>query len=631
MRRAAAYLIAIGLLAATVWALSFSTLEPADFSFSNESEIKTVDPALVTGQPEGRIVWAVFEGLCRWDPQTLQPRPGVARSWEISDDKLTYTFHLRDDALWSDGTTVTADDFAWSYRRFLHPATGSEYSYELWYAVGAERFSSGKVEVGDPVEIELNEKLPGARPFAAGRIVRGKLAEIRDPAASPAVAGHSNKPFETAAGDVQRTYVVEVDGRRRLFQQGADRPGSENYRWLIYDFDEVGIKSLDPVTLQVSLKHPVPYFLQLMGFYPLSPVNRRCVETHGYPMWTKPENIVSNGPFVLEFRRIRDRIRLTKSPTYWDRENVHLEVVDAFAVEQQTTMLNLYIIGQLDWIPQVPVDVIPDLLARRQGDFRPAPYLSSYHYLVNVEKPPLDDVRVRRALAMSIDKREIVEKVTRAGQSPSLSLVPQSIGEYIDYRPGACDPYDVEEARRLLAEAGYANGRGFPKIEILYNTSEAHQAIAELIQSQWKRSLGIDVGLRNQEWAAYLNSRRQGDFYLARAGWIGDYVDPSTFLKLFAGGNPNNHSNWDDPEYNRLLRTAREERDDTARLARYHDAEQILMDQMPVIPLYSYVSQAMVRPYVKGFYHNVQDVHPLKELRVDREEKARVLQEERMR
>jgi len=618
-------------LAAMIWAVSFSTLEPADFSFSNESEIKTVDPALVTGQPEGRIVWALFEGLCRWDPQTLEPRPGVARSWEISDDKLTYTFHLRDDALWSDGTAVTADDFVWSYRRFLHPATGSEYSYELWYAVGAEKFSSGRVEVGEPVQVELKEKPPGALPFAPGRILRGHLAEIREPANSAAASASGDETGEVAADDVEKIYVVEIDGRRRLFQKGAQQPGTEDYRWLLHDFEAVGFESLDRLTFQVRLKHPVPYFLQLMGYYPLSPVNRKCVETHGYPMWTKAENIVSNGPFTLEFRRIRDRIRLVKSPTYWDRDNVHLEVVDAFAVDQATTMLNLYITGQLDWIPQVPVDVIPDLLAREQGDFKPAPYLSSYHYLVNVEKPPLDDARVRRALAMAIDKREIVDKVTRAGQTPSLSIVPASISEHIDYRPGQCSPYDVEKARQLLAGAGYPDGRGFPKIEILYNTSEAHQAIAELIQSQWKRSLGIDVGLRNQEWAAYLNSRRQGDFHLARAGWIGDYIDPSTFLKLFAGNNPHNHSNWSNPDYDRLLRTAREERDSDLRLARYHDAEQILMDQMPVIPLYSYVSQSMVRPYVKGFHHNVQDVHPLREIWIDREEKARVLEDERSR
>ena len=620
MRTAAAYLALVLSLAALVWAVSFGTLPPADFTFSNGTEIKTVDPALVTGQPEGRIIRALFEGLVVWDPKTLEPVPGAADRWDVSDDRLTYTFHLRDDALWSDGSPVTAHDFVWSYRRFLHPRTASEYAYQLWYVVGAEQYSSGRAEVGDPVEVELTDDPPPDRPFASGTILRGKLVAVEGGAET---AGGSS-----LSAEAEPLYVVEIDARRRRFQQGARVPGTEDYRWLLPDFNAVGIEAPDPRTVVFRLKHPVPYFAQLLGFYPLFPVNPRCLETHGYPAWTKPENIVVNGPFRLKFRRIRDRIRLVKNPFYWDRDNVKLNVIDALAVESNPTNLNLYLTGQVDWIPAVPTEVVPDLLERKQRDFVPDPYLSTYYYLVNVSRPPLDDVRVRRALAMAIDKREIVEKITRAGQRPARSIVPANISRYVEYRPPRCEPYDVDKARGLLAEAGYPGGRGFREIEILYNTMESHQAIAELIQSQWKRNLGIDVGLANQEWQSYLNSRRQGQYDVARAGWIGDYVDPNTFLELFTSDNPNNQTRWTNAQYDRLVDAGQKEPDERKRLEMFERAERILMDQMPIIPLYAYVDQNMVRPYVKGWYRNIQDTHPLKNVWIDEEEKRRVLKAE---
>ncbi len=613
MKKAVPYLIAAVCLAVMVWAVSFGTLPEADFTFCNGDEIKTVDPAIVTGQPEGRIVGALFEGLCRWHPKTLKPIPGMAQSWDISDDELTYTFDIRRGALWSDATPVTAHDFAWSFRRFLHPATASEYAYEMWYVVGAQKYSSGKVMIGDPVEIELKEKPPGALPYAAGITLRGELLDIK---------------HKKVALPNEPVYVVKVDGRQRQFQKGATEAGTEDYQWLIYDFRSVGIRALDDRTLRIRLRHPVPYFLNLMGFYPMSPVNRRCVETHGYPVWTKPENIVCNGPFRLKFRRIRDRIRLVKSTTYWNRDNVRLKVVDALAVKSNTTTLNLYLTGQADWISTVPTEIVPDLMRREQADFNPAPFLAVYYYIINTTKRPLDDVRVRRALALSIDKRQIVEKVTRAGQTPARSLVPPEVSKYVDYVPAQCGRYNVEEARRLLAEAGYPGGRGCPKIEILYNTSEAHRAIAELIQSQWKRALGIDVRLRNQEWAAYLSARRQKKYQIARAGWIGDYVDPNTFLDMFVSDGPQNQTGWGNPRYDKLVEAAQREKDASKRMQYFHQAEQILMDQLPIIPIYFYVSTSMIRPYVKGFYPNIQDVHPLWAIWIDREQKARIFKEE---
>ncbi len=608
-RRFAPYLLLLLALGALAWAVSFGTLPPADFAFCNGDEIKTVDPAFVTGQPEGRIIRSIFEGLVNWDPKTLQPIPGQAESWNISDDKLTYTFHLREDALWSNGEPVTADDIVWSMRRFLHPTTGAEYAYEWWYIEGAEKYTTMKLEPGDPVELELPTGAPGKLPFDFDRVIRGTLKNIEKD------------------GDA-KVYVVEIDGRIRRFRKGGSSSGAEDYRWLTFDFRRVGMRAVDSRTVEFRLRHPTPYFLNLMGFYPIFPVNPRCLIEHGYPAWTKPENIVSNGAFRLKFRRIRDRIRMEKSPNYWDRDNVRLNTVDALAVKSYTTMLNLYLTGEVDWISTVPGEVVEDLLKREQGDFRPEPYLGTYYYRINTRKRPLEDIRVRRALALALDKRQIVETITKAGQIPATSLVPRNISEYVNYRPAECEPRNVEKARALLAEAGFPGGKGFPRVRILYNTSDAHQAIAELIQSQWKRGLGIDVGLENQEWAAFLTSTRQGEYDIARAAWIGDYVDPNTFLDMFVTDGANNQTGWGDSEYDRLLEAAKHETDDARRAALFHEAETILMRELPIIPVYYYVSQSMVRPYVKGFYRNIQDVHPLRRVWIDQEEKARVFSEE---
>lgn len=612
----------VGLIAVSlVWVFWRPQESPADFTFCNGTEIKTVDPALVTGQPEGRVVWALFEGLTTYHPQTLAAQPGMAERWEISADRKTYTFFLRKNALWSDGTPLTAEDFHWSFRRLLHPETASEYAYELWYVVNAKKYTTGEVAPGDPVEIELLEKPAGTPPHAAGRLIRGRLVAIE----------RHHQEFLQGQEEAPPVYVVEIDGQQRRFQKperegvSPKDPTAQPYRWLLFDFDYVGIKVLDRHTLQMTLSHPVPYFLQIIGFFPMMPVPRHCLEKYGYPDWTKPENLVCNGPFLLKSRWIRDHIRLVKNPLYWDADNVRLNTVDVLAVESAITGLNLYMTGVADWIPVVPNEVVGELLQQNREDFRPAPYLAVEYYIVNTQRPPLDDPRVRRALALAIDKREIISRILRTGQEPARSFVPPSIANHIDYQPPQMPDYNPQAAQKLLAEAGFPGGRGFPKLEILYNTHESHQAIAELIQAQWKRTLGIDVRLQNQDWARYLASRRQGEFWISRAGWIADYLDPNTFLEMMTSKNPNNHGRWSHPDYDRLIAQAQVEPDETRRFALFRSAEEILLTEMPIMPLYFAVSRAMVKPYVRGYYQNVLDIHPLKNIWVDQDHKQRIL------
>jgi oligopeptide transport system substrate-binding protein len=629
-------LILAGFAVATGLAISSGTLPPADYTFVNGSEVKSLDPHTVTGVPDHRIVEELFEGLCHWDPETLKPGPGVAENWKASDDGKTYTFYLRKIAKWSDGSDVTAKDFIYSFRRLLHPDIGAQYAYELWYAENAERYTSRDVKVGDAVEIELLEREADALPFASGKLVKGKLISIEvanaDKKSERADAADSKSGHRQASGDKKAkqkipfdkgaTYVVEIDGKQRRFRKdGGD--GLEKFKSLILDFDTVGIHALDDYTIQFKLNHPVPYFVNLTGFYPLFPVNRRCVETYGTPGWIRPENLVTNGPFTMHSRRVRDRIRLVKSKTYWDRDKVKLNSVDALAVESETTALNLYLTGQADAIADtVPISVVRDLLTSGRPDFGPQPYLGTYLYRLNVTRKPLDDPRVRKALNLAVNRKAIVEQVTKGGQIPASSMVPPVISQYVPYQSAHCDKENVEEARRLLAEAGFPEGKDFPKLEILFNPVELHASVAQVIQSQWKECLGINIELQQQEWGAYQAAQIRLEYDIARYGWIADYPDPATFLKMWVTDGGNNNTGWSNAEYDKLIYEA-QYADKDKRLEIYHHAERILMDELPIIPLYYYVSMGMTAPYVKGVFDNMQNLHPLKEVSIDWEEKRR--------
>ena len=633
------------LFGAIVWAISFEELPPADFTFVNGTEIKSVDPAIVTGAPEGRVLRALYEGLVSWDAKTLRPVPGVAKlipdgkdadgrlKWkaDISEDGKTYTFHLREDAKWSNGEPITSQDFMYSFRRFLDPLTGAEYAYQMFYVVGAEKYNKGLVEVDDAVEVEMREPPEDALSHARGKVVRGKLKKktalvLNEDEIANAEEGEEIDPIKVTL------FEVETDDGLRRFKTGSldeleegQHGDHESARQVLVDFDTVDIKAPDKHTLVVTLKDSTPFFLSLMGFYPMFPVNQKCVETHGYPAWTDPKNLVTNGPFRLGMRRIRDRIRLVKSDQYWDRDNVKLNVVDALAVEDATTGLNLYETGKVDWITTVPNTIIPEMLEQGRKDFVPAPYLGTYFYRVNTTRPPTDDVRVRKALSLVMDRKKLVEDVTRAGQIPAYSFVPPNIPGYTAEQT---DKRNIEEAKKLLAEAGYPGGEGCPKITLVYNTNESHKQIAEVLQAQWKEHLNIDVELENQEWGAYLSTLRAKKYGIGRAGWIGDYVDPNTFLDMFVTDGANNQTGWSNEEYDKIIKEiAPRESDPQKRMEHFRQAERILMNDLPVIPIYFYVSTSMVRPYVKGFYRNIQDVHPLKGVYIDKEEKAKVMKE----
>lgn len=447
----------------------------------------------------------------------------MAESWEISPDGKIYTFHLRDDARWSDGRPVTSEDFLRSWKRVLTPETASLYNYILYPIANAQAFAEGKIS----------------------------------------------------------------------------------------DFSQVGVKAPDPRTLVVTLENPTPYFLDLSAFVTFQPVPIDKITELG-DSWIKPGNIIGNGAYVLEEWRINDRIRLRKNPHYWDAANVALETIDVLPIAKAATAFNFYAGGMADILMDKGL-APPQLLdaLKKRSDFHAAPFLGIYFLRFNCSKPPFDDPRVRRAFSMAVDKAILTEKITRAGELPATGFVPPGLENYVSPKAPGFDP---EEARRLIGEAGFPDGNGFPLVTYLYSEGEINEAVAIELQNMWSRHLGIQVNLARQEWKVYLNSMNTLDYDICRSSWVGDYPDPMTFLDMFLTGGGNNRTGWSDTTYDHLINKANGMADAAKRLDLLHDAEKILVDsQAPVCPLFYYVGIQLYDPEkLGGIQPNLLDEHPLK-------------------
>ena len=490
--------------------------------WGNGTEPASLDPHIATGVPEHHIMSSVMEGLVLKDRKSLEPRPGVAESWTISDDGRIYTFKLRDDARWSNGDPHIANDYVWSWWRALQQALGNQYAYMLFPIKNAKRYYDRETE----------------------------------------------------------------------------------------DFGDVGVKALDQRTLQVTLTNPTPYFLQLLDHYSLFPVHQATIEKFGNAdqrgtRWSYEGNLVSNGPFKLDEWKINRHITVTRNLHYWDNDNVALNGIVFKPVENTVTEERMFRAGQLHVTSNVPADKISTYRKSNSTELKIAPYLGTYFYRLNIKTPQLQDRRVRRALGMAIDREKLVENITKGGQIPAYTMTPPGT---MGYYPTSTLAFDPEGAKNLLSEAGYPNGEGFPAIEILYNTNEGHRKIAVALQEMWKDYLNIDIKLLNQEWKVYLATESAGDYQISRGGWIGDYVDPNNFLDMFLCGGGNNRTGWCNEEYDRLiLEVAPSQSSHEERLAVFQQAETMLLDDMPIIPVYTYTSVKLVDSSVENLDGNIMN------------------------
>jgi oligopeptide transport system substrate-binding protein len=491
------------------------------------TEPRTLDPQLAQGETEHHIIMALMEGLLENDVNDQAKQiPGLADRWEHNDDYSVWKFHLRDNARWSNGDPVTAQDFIFSYRRMLTATLGAPYIDALYI-------------------------LKGARDYAEGRTT---------------------------------------------------------------DFGRVGVKALDDQDLQFELIGPTPYFLSALLHTAWFPVHPGTILQFGRiderdTKWTRPENYVGSGPFVLKAWRENDVIQTVRNPFYWDAANVKLNGVNFYSIEDYATQERAFRAGQLHKVLQAPLDKVPYYRREHPEQIRIDPYEGVYFYRINVKRKPLDDPKVRLALNLAVDRESIVQNVLRAKQKPATGYTPPGMG---DYEPLDIVHYDPERARQLLAEAGYPNGKGFPKFNILINSSEAHRSVAETIQQMWKQELNIDVGIVNQEWKVFMESMNSLNYDIARYGWIGDFMDPVTFLSMWRTGDGNNCTGWSNPDYDRLLDEAAQNADPQKRFAILHQAEQLLLSQSPEVLIYWYTRFYLLDPSVKNWNPLVLDQHNYK-------------------
>lgn len=496
--------------------------------YGNGTDVTGVDPHGTNGMPEARIIAAIFEGLVAKDPQTLEIVPAVADRWEVSEDNMTYVFHIRDNAKWSNGDPVTAHDFVNSWLRGLMPGLGNETVTSLFVFKNAEKY----------------------------------------------------------------------------------------YRKEITDLSLVGFKALDDHHLKIELENPTPYFLQLLDYIALFPVHTANIKKFGElddaaNPWSKVGNFVGNGAFTLKDWVPGRSLNVEKNPYYWDKDNVRLNEIHFMPIEQLLVEERMFKARHLHRTEWMPYSKMPVYRARNDPEYNHYPYFSTYFYVFNVTKPPFDDVRIRKALAYAVDRKTLVESVTNGVQSATGALTPPNT---LGYTSRSQILFDAEKARQLLANAGYPNGKNFPTVELSYNNNEDHRKIAEAIQQMWRKYLNINVKLKNQEWKVYLHEVKSLNHNIARMGWVGDYIDPNTFLGVFTSDSGDNKTGWKNKQYDDLLKMAATINNKEDRFETLQQAETILLDEVPLIPLYNYTTNNLVSTQLKGYHQNILDYYSYKHL-----------------
>ncbi len=493
-----------------------------EFVYNNKAEPESLDPHVATGVPDNNIIVQIFQGLVARKADWATLAPGDAESWTISKDGKTFTFKLRSDLKWSDGSPLTAEDYVYSMHRAVEPKTLAQYSY--WF----------------------KDTIVGMKEYA-----------------------ENPTPLTLKA---------------------------------------TGVKALNPQTLEIKLIKPVPYFLQVLAESLSFPVKKSVVEAHN-EKWTRPEFIVSNGPFKLVDWKVADKIVLERNSNFYDANTVKIRKIVALPIVERQTAVDLFKQGRLDWSGYngAPNGMVPSF--KSDPNFRMHPSFVTYFYRFNTTRAPLNDPKVRRALSLAINRSEISGKVTRAGEIPTTALVPQGVGKYKS-SPNfitADHQKNLELARKLLAEAGYPGGKGLRTLKLQYNTDENHKRIALAVQQMWKRDLGVTIEPFNQEWKVYLKAQESLDYDISRSAWAGDYPDPATFLELFTSTSENNMTGWKNAEYDSLFSESSKTLSEPKRFEILAKAETILLNDSPIAPVFFMTNFGFIRPEVQGFVPNLID------------------------
>ncbi|EIW9478035.1 MULTISPECIES: oligopeptide ABC transporter substrate-binding protein OppA [Klebsiella] len=516
-------LVAAGILSALITAnVAMAADVPAGVQLAdkqtlvrnNGAEVQSLDPHKIEGVPESNVNRDLFEGLVIGDLNG-HPVPGVAESWDNKDFKV-WTFHIRKDAKWSDGSPVTAQDFVYSWQRLADPKTASPYASYLQY-------------------------------------------------------GHVANVDEIIAGKKPAT--------------------------------DLGVKAIDDKTFEVTLSEPVPYFYKLLVHPSVSPVPKAAIEKYG-EKWTQPANIVTNGAYKLKDWVVNERIVLERNTNYWDNAKTVINQVTYLPISSEVTDVNRYRSGEIDMTyNNMPIELFQKLKKEIPKEVHVDPYLCTYYYEINNQKAPFTDVRVRTALKLALDRDIIVNKVKNQGDLPAYSYTPPYTDGMKLVEPEwfkwSQDKRN-EEAKKLLAEAGYTADKPLT-FNLLYNTSDLHKKLAIAVASIWKKNLGANVKLENQEWKTFLDSRHQGTFDVARAGWCADYNEPTSFLNTMLSDSSNNTAHYKSPAFDKIIGDTLQVTDEAKRAELYAQSEQQLDKDSAIVPVYYYVNARLVKPWVGGY------------------------------
>ncbi|MDA9556393.1 peptide ABC transporter substrate-binding protein [Vibrio sp.] len=478
---------------------------------NNDADVATLDPPRAEGLPEMHVLRDLFEGLVIQDSDG-NVIPGVATSWETSDNQ-TFTFQLREDAKWSDGTLITANDFVYSIKRAVNPEFGAENG---WYY---------------------------------------KMTQIKN-------------MKNILAGEAA--------------------------------VDSLGVTAKGKHTIVFTLEQPVPYFVPMLAHSSFMPVPKHAIEEYGEE-WLKPENLISNGAFTVEKRIINERIELVKNPNYWDHANTVIDKVTFLSIESQNSSLTRFKSGEIDITSDVPAQMAKAL--KSESEYTVTPLLCTEYYAFNTQRKPFDDARVRKAISYSVLRDVITNGVTQVGNLPAYTFTHKHVAGFKASAPEYSQWTQEQrnkKAKDLLNDAGY--GKDNPlKFDLVYPSSDKNKSVAVAIASMLKKNLGIDVVLENQEWKAYLATRKAGEFDVLRASWCGDYNEPSTFLSLMTSGNSGNRAFFKNTTYDELIDQSLTAPSANARNKIYDQAEQVLATEMPLAPIYFHMQARMVRDNVGGF------------------------------
>lgn len=594
------------------WFGVISPPEGQTLRYISGAEPESLDPQMSSGQPEARIAISMFEGLLEYHPKTLEPIPGIAERWDKNGDSSEFVFFLRRNAKFSNGDPITARDFVYTVRRGLRPELASRVAFMAWDIKYAEAFNEGGAFVRDPKT---------GRFVLASEAAEGGGGES---APESVKAGYDLAPetdFHKLIHEPERL-VVPFDEKQRAKQVKAGSKLAslvEGKEFVPVKAEDIGVEAVDEYTVRFTLKQPTPYFLGLTQHQFFRVIPEKVVERYGVA-WSKPGNIVCSGSHMLAEHTPYYQIVVVKNPYYWDAARVRLDKIVFYPLEEQTTMMNLYKAGEVDatYNHTVPASWLKAGV-RNVKDYMDAPENGSQYWQLNTKVGPTTDKRVRKALAMSIDRNALQN--FRVVSKALGTFVPNGIIPGYQSPPGFTT-LDVEGAKKLLAEAGFKDASGkfdpskFPTndLEITYNTSESNRQVAEFIQAQWKQNLGVTIALRNIETKSFFGMRSRLDYkgIAAGAGWSGDYMDPYTYLGLFATAGGDNGTGWYDPAFGKMLDDANREPDQAKRYQMLSKAEEYLLDNAPVIPLLKPATSWMKKPYVKGMYPNPGTLHAWK-------------------